>query len=413
MTGQEGYVYLPRVEDSRLHGALQRSGGVLIEGPKGCGKSATARQVAGSLVQVDTDLNLDMQLSTIPDLALEGDTPRVFDEWQEKPQLWNLVRHEIDRRQAPGQFILTGSTAPMEEQSRHSGAGRIARLRMKTFSFYESGHSNGAVSLAELVAQESPQSNGETVVDVAGIIERMAHGGWPANRNYSVEAAQENLRSYIDTVAHVDITAADGVRRDPVKVTTLIRSLARGVATEQSISSIATDIGAQRATVSEYLAALQRIFIVEEQLAWSSHLRSRASLRTAPKRHLADPALAAAAVDASPDKLLRNLAFVRQLFESQVVHDLAVVSGKRIFHARDASGLEVDAVFELAGRTVFVEIKLGQSQQIIEKAASNLQAFAERFEWEVTPVLMIVTGGNLSFRHPSGVHVVSLTHLAP
>lgn len=405
--------YLPRVEDKRLQSALERAGGVLIEGPKGCGKSATARQVAGSLVQVDTDLNLETQLNTMPDLALDGATPRVFDEWQEEPRLWNLVRHEIDRRQAPGQFILTGSTAPGEEQSRHSGAGRIARLRMHTFGFYESGHSNGAVSLSKLVEESELTYNSETVLDIRGVIDRMVHGGWPGNRHFSTAAAQENLRSYAETVAHVDINVTDGRRRDPVKVQALLRSLARGVATEQSISAIATDIDIDRATTREYLTALQRIFIAEEQRAWSSHLRSRASLRKAPKRHLADPALAAAVLEASPEKLLQNLEYSGQMFESQVVHDLRVLTGRQIFHARDASGLEVDAVFESAGRTVLVEVKLGQSSQVLNRAAQNLQAFADRFTWDTPPLLLIVTGGNLSVRLPSGVFVTSLTHLAP
>lgn len=405
--------YLPRVEDKRLQSALERAGGVLIEGPKGCGKSATARQVAGSLVQVDTDLNLETQLNTLPDLALDGATPRVFDEWQEEPRLWNLVRHEIDRRQAPGQFILTGSTTPGEEQSRHSGAGRIARLRMHTFGFYESGHSNGAVSLSKLVEESELTHNSETVLDIRGVIDRMVHGGWPGNRHFSTAVAQENLRSYAETVAHVDINVTDGRRRDPVKVQALLRSLARGVATEQSISAIATDIGIDRATAREYLTALQRIFIAEEQRAWSSHLRSRASLRKVPKRHLADPALAAAVLEASPEKLLQNLEYAGQMFESQVVHDLRVLTGRQIFHARDASGLEVDAVFELAGRTVLVEVKLGQSSQVLDRAAQNLQAFADRFAWDTPPLLLIVTGGNLSVRLPSGAFVTSLTHLAP
>lgn len=405
--------YLPRVEDQRLQSALERAGGVLIEGPKGCGKSATVRQVAGSLVQVDTDLNLETQLNTMPDLALSGATPRVFDEWQEEPRLWNLVRHEIDRRQAPGQFILTGSTAPGEEKSRHSGAGRIARLRMHTFSFYESGHSNGAVSLSKLVEEGELTHNSETVLDIRGAIDRMAHGGWPGNRHFSTTAAQENLRSYAETVAHVDINVTDGKRRDPVKVQALLRSLARGVATEQSISAIATDIDIDRATTREYLTTLQRIFIAEEQRAWSSHLRSRASLRKVPKRHLADPALAAAVLEASPEKLLQNLEYAGQMFESQVVHDLRVLTGRQIFHARDASGLEVDAVFELAGRTVLVEVKLGQSSQVLDRAAQNLQAFADRFAWDTPPLLLIVTGGNLSVRLPSGAFVTSLTHLAP
>lgn len=405
--------YLPRVEDKRLQSVLERAGGVLIEGPKGCGKSATARQVAGSLVQVDTDLNLETQLNTMPDLALDGATPRVFDEWQEEPRLWNLVRHEIDRRQAPGQFILTGSTAPGEEQSRHSGAGRIARLRMHTFGFYESGHSNGAVSLSKLVEESELTHNSETVLDIRGIIDRMVHGGWPGNRHFSTAVAQENLRSYAETVAHVDINVTDGRRRDPVKVQALLRSLARGAATEQSISAIATDIDIDRATTREYLTALQRIFIAEEQRAWSSHLRSRASLRKVPKRHLADPALAAAVLEASPEKLLQNLEYSGQMFESQVVHDLRVLTGRQIFHARDASGLEVDAVFESAGRTVLVEVKLGQSSQVLNRAAQNLQAFADRFTWDTPPLLLIVTGGNLSVRLPSGVFVTSLTHLAP
>lgn len=405
--------YLQRVLDHRLEEALERSGALLIEGPKGCGKSETARQSAGSFVQVDIDPQLRVQLEVAPQLALAGKTPRVFDEWQVEPVLWNLVRHEVDRRGEPGQFILTGSTAPGENQSRHSGAGRFARLKMQTFTFFESGHSDGSLSLASLVRGEELPAYLSSQLSVQEVLERICRGGWPANLKLSLRAAMRNNRDYLETVAHVDLGASDGVRRDPVRVLRVLASLARGSGTEMAVSQIGEDAGVNRETVVEYLTSLERIFISSDQPAWSSHLRSRASLRKAPKRHLADPALAVAALRQGPEALMKDLAFSGQLFESQVVHDLQVLAGVPVYHGRDKDGLEVDAIFEFEGRTCLVEVKLGSSPETIEAAARSLKAFAGRFDFVEEPCLLVVTAGPASYRRPDGVWVASIGNLAP
>ncbi|WP_421084348.1 ATP-binding protein [Rothia nasimurium] len=403
--------YIERLVDQQLAEALDRSGAVLLEGPKGCGKSETARQVAQSFVQVDTDPQIGLQLELAPHLALDGEVPRVFDEWQVYPSLWNLVRHEVDRRGQAGQFILTGSTAPGENEARHSGAGRFARLRMQTFSFVESGHSDGTFSLKGFMRGEAQAPYLQSNLSVEEIIERICRGGWPANLELPLAAAMLNNRDYLQTVVHVDLGVADGVRRDPARAMRVLNSLARGVGTEMAITEIATDAGINRETVGEYLASLTRIFISCDQPAWSSHVRSRASLRKAPKRHLADPALAVAALHIQPQILLRNLPYAGQLFESQVVHDLQALSGGPVYHGRDKDGLEVDAILTHEGRTCLTEIKLGSSQETVDSAVHSLKKFASRFDFGDPPALLVVTGGPVSYQRPDGVYVVSVGNL--
>ncbi|QDZ41815.1 ATP-binding protein [Corynebacterium sp. sy039] len=403
--------YVPRIADEWLDSALNRSGGVLIEGPKGCGKSETARQKAHSFVQVDIDPQVPQQLELLPHALLQGATPRVFDEWQTYPDIWNVVRHEIDRRQQKGQFILTGSTAPSEQESRHSGAGRFARVRMSTFSFYESGHSTGEISMRALVDDADYDPVVTQHLAFPELIERLCRGGFPGNLGLALVDAMANNRDYLETVAHVDVLNLDAVRRDPMRVMATLRSLARGVGTEMTTSAMGSDVGVTRETVGNYLSALGRIFIATEQPAWSTHLRSRARLRQTPKRHLADPALAVAALDASPDALMKDLEFAGQLFESQVVHDLQVLTGEYISHGRDKDGLEVDAIFTSQGRACFVEVKLGSSGRVVDTAAENLRKFASRFEHEKPPLLLVITGTGMSYRRSDGVNVVCLSHL--
>lgn len=401
--------YLPRVADAALTDALKRAGAVLIEGPKACGKTATALQVAQSVLRVNTDPGVPAAMEVEPSLLLEGSTPRLIDEWQEQPALWDVVRNAVDERQAKGQFILTGSTAPSELVARHSGAGRFARLVMSTMTLQESGHSSEEVSLRAVIAGESPRA-ADSGLRFRELMERIAVGGWPGNLGLSAEQSLANNRDYLRTVAEIDISTPDGKRRDPIRVLALLHSLARAVGTEMTVATMATDANLTRDTVMDYLDALGRIFIHVDQPAWALQLRSRTPLRKAPKRHFVDPALAVAALDRPLELLLEDVEYAGQLFESFVIHELRCLLGNNnIAHARLQSGLEVDAIFDVGETTVICEAKLGHSQSVVDSAASNLLAFREHLPAE--PIAIVFTGGGLSYRRPDGVNVISISAL--
>ncbi|VEI13068.1 ATP-binding protein [Trueperella bialowiezensis] len=407
---KETFKYLPRVADRALSEALQRAGAVLIEGPKGCGKTETARRVAASEVRVDTDPNVATVINLDPNLVLNGSTPRLLDEWQAYPVLWNTVRRAVDDRREKGQFILTGSTAPAESAGRHSGAGRFARITMQTMSLWETGHSSGEVSVAALL-QGEPAAAEPSSLSVEELAERISRGGWPHYQSLTVSQALATNRDYIRTIAEVDIATPDGRTRNPIRVQALLRSLARGVGTEMAVTTIAADADLSRDTVRDYLDALARIYIAQDQPAWSLSMRSRTPLRKAPKRHLADPALALAALNKGPADLLQNFEYFGQLFESQVVHDLGVLSGEQVSHARLQNGLEVDAIIDHPDQRGLFEIKLGASMEVVNRAADNLKAFSA--EMGGSNRLIVVTAGGYSYLRPDGVQVVSIGALGP
>ena len=406
-------VYIPRIADHYLKDALSRAGGVLIEGPKACGKTETAKQLAKSIVQVDTDVNLATRLEIMPESVLEGETPRLFDEWQVHPLIWNLVRHEIDKRKLTGQFILTGSTAASEHNMHHSGAGRLSRLQMQTMTFYETNDSDAQVSLFDLVKLKPDQSIQacESSLSITDIAQRIAIGGWPGNIGLSEEQVIKNNQDYLKTVSEIDISVPDEVKRDPQRVNALLMALSRSVASEVSISALSMDADIARDTVRDYLDALSRIYIVQNQPAWSLHLHSRSTLRDSPKRHLADPALCVAALHTSSQGLLNNLEYFGQVFETQVIHDLRAYIHDEVYHGRDAQGLEVDAIFTLEGREVFAEVKLGSSEKNLDTAATHLKAFASKYAKDKNPILIIITAGKFSYTRADGVHVVSFANL--
>jgi predicted AAA+ superfamily ATPase len=410
-------VYIPRVADRQLAAALDRAGAVLVEGPKACGKTATASQLAQSVVHIDTDPAVPGLMAVDPTLLLDGAVPRLLDEWQLEPRLWNVVRREVDTRGARGQFILTGSTAPAADATRHSGAGRFARVQMRTMTLWESGHSDGRVSLEALLNGEAPRA-ADPGLGFDGLLERMATGGWPSLGGLKTDAALANLRDYVAAVADVDVHTA-GTPRDPQRVRRLMMALARSTATEVSISTLAHDEASlSRDAVREYLDALARIFIVEDQPAWSTHLRSAATLRKEPKRHFADPSLAVAALGADPIALRREPGFSGQLFESLAVHELRVFAellDAEVFHARDSYGLEVDAVIQRRDRRwAGFEVKLGSSPEVLDAAAISLVKFAERVEAaDEPPVLSIITGRGPSYRRADGVNVIAIGSLGP
>ncbi|WP_366180399.1 DUF4143 domain-containing protein [Actinomyces timonensis] len=375
--------YLARVADRLVDDALSYSGGILLEGVRACGKTMTGRVHASSEIALDSGLpQVRAAMDVNPGLLLDGAVPRLIDEWQIEPSLWNIARREIDRRQSPGQFILTGSSVPAEDASRHSGAHRITRVRMRPMTLVERGRGAGTVSLKSLFAGEEPAADLDPGGGLQEALDDLVHGGWPADIPLTTQQAQRHLRDYVHDVITIDVGRLDGEpRRDPVRMAALLRSLARHVGTEASYATIAADTASASLTAETavaYVSALQRLFLIEPQPAWRPHLRSRYAVRTSPKIHLVDPALAAALTGASTARLMQDLQTAGQWFESQAVMHLQVFAealGGQVYHYRDKSGREADAVVELPdGRWGLVEVKLGQRQ--VPAARDSLAAVA-------------------------------------
>jgi uncharacterized protein len=415
--------YQARVVDGELRQRLRTSGAVLVEGPKACGKTETGRQVAASEVLLDVDEGARAAVAVDPNLVLAGGTPRLIDEWQVAPRIWNHVRRAVDERREPGQFILAGSAVPADDATRHSGAGRISRLRMRPMSLFESGLSNGSISLRDLLEGGRAKS-GDSGVALVDLAEAIARGGWPALQELTVEAAMENIADYLEDVCRTDINRVDGVRRDPTRVRRLLRSLARNVATHVAMTTLAADTTEngdnplKKHTVGEYLSALRRLFVVEDQPPWEPHLRSRSILRKSPKRHFVDPSLAASALGADPPALLRDLNLLGFLFESLVVRDLRIYSQAGRGQVRqflDNKGLEVDAIIESDGRWGAFEVKLG-GEAPIEEAAVNLLKFAGEVDTNRSgepSALGVIVAGGYGYAREDGVQVVPITALGP
>lgn len=415
--------YRARVVDHELSQKLGISGAVLIEGPKACGKTETARQEASSEVLLDIDEAARAAIAVDPSLVLAGDTPRLIDEWQVEPRVWNHVRRAVDERKKPGQFILAGSAVPADDVTRHSGAGRISRLRMRPMSLFESGLSDGSISLRELLESGSTRSSASDVT-LADLTEAIARGGWPALQAQPIEDAMESVADYLDDVCRTDINRVDGVHRDPARVRRLLRSLARNVATHVAMTTLATDTAdggdnpLKQHTVAGYLSALERLFVIEDQPPWEPHLRSRSILRKSSKRHFVDPSLAVAALRTGPAALLRDLNLLGFLFESLVVRDLRIYAqaGRgEIRQFLDNKGLEVDAIVESDGRWAAFEVKLGGEDPIEEGAASLLKFAGEidtRRSGQPSTLGVIVAGG-YGYRRDDGVQVIPITALGP
>jgi uncharacterized protein len=418
-----GQNYRSRVVDEELRQRLKYSGAVLIEGPKACGKTATARQVAASEVLLDVDPRARAAVAVDPGLVLDGDVPRLIDEWQVEPQIWNHVRRAVDDRRKPGQFVLAGSAVPADDATRHSGAGRISRLRMRPMSLFESGLSQGSISLRDLLDGGKAKA-GDRGIPLVDLVEAIVRGGWPGLQEVSVKAAMEAVADYLEDLCRTDISRVDGVRRDPIRVRRLLRSLARNVATHVAMTTLASDTGEvgddplKKHTVGEYLSALRRLFVVEDQLPWEPHLRSRSILRKSSKRHFVDPSLAVAAMGAHPAALLRDLNLLGFLFESLVVRDLRVYSQARRGEVRqflDNKGLEVDAIVESEGGWAAFEVKLG-GEKPIEEAAGNLLKFAGEVDTSrsgAPAALGVIVAGGYGYMREDGVQVIPITELGP
>ncbi len=411
--------YRPRLVDSQLASSLEAVGAVVLEGPKACGKTETGRRAARSEVRVDT-LASRQAFAADPRLLLQGATPHLIDEWQVEPELWNYVRHAVDDRQAKGQFILTGSAVPPDDPARHPGAGRFIHLRMRPMTLAETGYSTGSVSLAG-VLRGDPVSAPDPGLSVQDIAERIVIGGWPAHLGLSAAQALRAMSGYIEDVCRTDLQRVDGIRRDPAGVRRLMSSLARNIATPASIEALTSDANGADGTllsetVSGYLAALARLMVTEDLPAWTPALRSRARLRATPVRHLADPSLAAAALNANPARVLREINWMGFLFEALVVRDLRVYAeagNGQLFHYRDSNGLEADVILELPdGQWAAFEIKLGSTPAVVDRAAANLLKLKSVVAGDGPAVLGVITGTGFALMRPDGVAQIPVGALA-
>jgi len=393
MLGQQ---YRSRVVDAVVAEALATAGAVLVEGPRACGKTMTCVNAAASCAFLD-DPDVEQLLSIAPKSLLEGEAPRLLDEWQLAPQLWNLVRRQVDASTAKGRFLLTGSAVPADDTTRHTGAGRVLRVRQRTMSWWEkNGSPATAVSLAGLFDGRQPRTSIVTP-ELDEVVSMLLQPGFPAMVDLSATQSATLLRAYAEEVTHTDVRRLADVRHEPVVVWQLLVALARAVATDVSVQTLTADVRSVAPTitadtVSVYLDLLRRLFVVEAQRPWAPRLRSRARLRTSSKLHLVDPAFAAALLGADATRLYTDLNTLGLLFESAVVHDLAVLAGPlggEVLHYRDSNGHEIDAVITLPdGRWGAVEVKLGGLQ-----VAAGARSLARAVEQVDT-----VTAGPPSFR---------------
>ena len=414
--------YLPRIVDTEIADCMEGLPAVLIEGPRACGKTTTGRHHARSEVMLGADPTARSAAEVDPRRVLRGPRPRLLDEWQMVPSIWNQVRAAVDDRARAGSYILTGSATPADDITRHTGTGRITRVQMRPMSLYESGMSSGEVGTGELIDGRL-KSAAPTEVGLSDIIEAICRGGWPASTSASLSAAQRYCLGYINEVSRADIPQLTGETRNPTRVMRLMRSLARNIASEASERTLATDTGGQqplhRTTVSSYLDVLRRLFVVEELPAWSADLRSRARLRQSPKRLFADPSLAVAALRAGPERLDADHRLLGLLFEALVVRDLRVYTqahGGELFHYRDSTGLEADIICELGdGRWLAAEVKLG-TRATVDHAAAALLKLRDRVDTSVIGPpsdLVVITATGHGYRRPDGVFVAPISALGP
>ncbi len=420
--------YLPRIADKLLEERLDAKGAVLIEGPKWCGKTTTAKQQAKSFISMDRpDMTKQyQQMAEIsPNTLLEGETPRLIDEWQIAPNLWNAVRYEVDNRDEFGQFILTGSAVPHEfDDSMHTGTGRISRLLMRPMSLFESKDSSGEVSLKNLFEGENITAIDETSFEKIAFL--ICRGGWPRSIGLNEKPALFQAIDYFDAVVSTDISRVDSVKRDKEKAKRLLKSYARHVGTQSSLETIRQDMLANQSdtfdqvTLYSYLDALRKIFVIEDSPAWNPNLRSKTAIRTTDTRYFSDPSIATASLGMGPNDLLNDLNTMGFLFENLCVRDLRIYTDYldgTVYHYRDKSGLECDAVIHLRnGAYGLVEIKLG-GDKLIEEGAETLKDLASKIDTKNMPkpsfMMVLCAKSPFAYKRNDGVYVVPITSLRP
>ncbi|MDR2816178.1 MAG: DUF4143 domain-containing protein [Proteiniphilum sp.] len=394
---------------------------MLLKGARYCGKTTTAEFHAASVVRLDASEQIREQAALMPQIVLQGETPRLIDEWQLVPSIWNAVRHEIDRRAAKGQFILTGSASPSDDISAHTGAGRFSRLTLRTMSLAESGNSTKTVNFRDRFNKgaEIGSLGGASIEDYARFLVR---GGMPALIDETTEIAREAMIDYVENIAYVDMQQLDSPPT-PERIAALIRSLSRNISTEASLGKLAAETGLTdpapiaASTVRKYLDQLSQIFILEELPSWKTHIRSAVQQRVKPKWHFVDPSIPAAALRLPPQSLLNDTESFGLFFESLAIRDLRIyadVLDGKVYHYRDSSGLEIDAVLELPDETFAAfEIKLG-SIFSIDEAAGNLQKLLTRLTPEKAircASLNVLIAGSSSYIRKDNVNVIALGHL--
>lgn len=416
--------YSPRIIDSLLHQQLSAVGGVLIEGPKQCGKTTTAEEASNSQIYMSDPTNQKRNLSLAklnPNLLLRGATPRLVDEWQIAPELWDTARFEIDHRKEVGQFIFTGSAVPADRSKIfHSGTGRFAWLKMRTMSLFESGESNGQVSLRELFDGHLDIACTNDY-DLEAVAFMACRGGWPAALELSKQAALLHATNYCDAIVNTDISRVDGIERNPDQTRRLLRSYARNQGSQTPISALIQDMqlvnsdAENRRTVSSYLNALQQIFIIEDLKAWNPNLRSKTAIRTSDTRYFSDPSLCATALGIGPHDLVLHPETFGFIFETLCIRDLRVYADAldgEVYHYRDKNNLECDAVLRRRnGSFGLIEIKLG-GDAAVEHGASTLRMLAAKIDVEKMgkpSFLMVLTAvGDFAYQREDGVLVVPI-----
>ncbi len=416
--------YKKRIADELLERKLKGKGAVLIEGPKWCGKTTTAEQVSGSILYMATpeDKEQNIALAELnPSLLLKGETPRLIDEWQIAPKLWDAIRFEVDHRGEEGQFILTGSAVPADlKDVTHTGTGRIARLTMRPMTLYESGESNGTVSLSELLSGNSKIS-GINELSLEDIAYLCCRGGWPRSIFMDKDIALDQAFDYYDAIVNSDISRVDNVDRNPERAKNLMRSYARNIGSQASNETLRNDMinndstSLDTDTILSYINALKKIFVIEESLAWNPNLRSKTAIRTSETRYFIDPSIAVAALGLGPNDLINDLNTFGLIFETLCIRDLRVyaesINGS-IYHYRDASELECDAVIHLRnGSYGLIEIKLG-GDKLINEGAQNLIKMKNKIDtnkMKNPSFLMVLTAtSKYAYQREDGVYVIPI-----
>ncbi|MDO4161358.1 MAG: DUF4143 domain-containing protein [Prevotellaceae bacterium] len=426
--------YFHRIADNHLEERLEAFGAVLIEGPKWCGKTTTAEQISKSVIRMqDPDMQEEYAVTAAskPSLLLIGDTPRLIDEWQDAPVLWDAVRTMVDKRQTPGQFILTGSNAVDKSKIHHSGTGRISRMKMLPMSLWESGESNGKISLIELFNDQQLDIDGITSeMKIEDLIYAACRGGWPAFVNMKSDRAKLLIaRNYVDTICRDDISRVDGVHREERITRAILRSYARNISTLAKNTSLLADVTASgevslvMSTFEDYVTSLKRLFVIDNIEAWCPSVRSKTAIRSGLKRAFADPSIAVAALNLTPQALMTQLKTFGFIFEQMCARDLRAYTpdfGSHLSYYRDRYGLEADFVLHLAdGRYALIECKLGSRE--IEEGAEHLLELKRliqehnKKEKQVPlrepDLLIILTGGNMAYTRNDGVKIIPLACL--
>lgn len=416
--------YKHRIADEILKRKLMGKGAILVQGPKWCGKTTTAKQIAKSLLDLGNPGELSNAIETlqiVPKKLLEGDVPRLIDEWQTIPELWDMIRSEVDNRGEMGQFILTGSSVPMDENKRmHSGNGRYGWINMRPMSLWESGESNGKISLADLFEGNTFEPF-DYSMDVNTLAFQICRGGWPQSTFMEGEVALDQARDYYETIYKVDIHRVDKVRRNSERTRLLLKSYARNTGSATSFSKMSADIkendnaDISYETISDYIDALKKLFVLEDMPAWNPNLRSKSAIQSSDTRYFIDPSIATSALSLGPKDLINDMSTFGLFFESMAVRDLRTYADALngdLFHFRDSSGLECDAVLHRRnGEYCLIEIKLGGNNNI-EKGAETLKHLAEVIDTDkmkAPAFLMVLTGvGQYAYRRPDGVFVVPI-----